>query len=307
MTFAINGSNDRFTTPIIENHNASVCELVKAGTDVNISDHNGSTLLMGAAKQGCEACVDFLIQAGADVNICRIDGCSALIYAVMSNCHNCVRSLIEVGADVNVKCTSGDTPVILASRNINSADVLKLLVDAGADVNVVIRKGLRTITTLMLSAKRISNPTLLQQAKALLKAGARINMSGVNNHNALEMYITTCRWENRVPDKTMVLLLQAAGESFRTRHRIITSRLARRGTSRQLKKIKLASEISRTTAKSLGINLKNLSRGTIRNHLLHLNSHENLFQRAPRIGLPKILSQYLVYDICIDDDESSLI
>ena len=124
MTFAINGSNDRFTTPIIENHNASVCALVKAGTDMNISDHNGSTLLMGAAKQGCEACVDFLIQAGADVNICRIDGCSALIYAVMSNCHNCVRSLIEVGADVNVKCTSGDTPVILASRNINSADVL---------------------------------------------------------------------------------------------------------------------------------------------------------------------------------------
>ena len=179
--------------------------------------------------------------------------------------------------------------------------------DAEADVNVVIRKGLRTIATLMLSAKRISNPTLLQQAKALLKAGARINMSGVNNHNALEMYITTCRWENRVPDKTMVLLLQAAGESFRTRHRIITSRLARRGTSRQLKKIKLASEISRTTAKSLGINLKNLSRGTIRNHLLHLNSHENLFQRVPRIGLPKILSQYLVYDMCIDDDESSLI
>ena len=104
----------------------------------------------------------------------------------------------------------------------------------------------------------------------------------------------------------MVLSLEAAGESFRTRHRIITSRLTRRGTSGQIRKIRLASEISRTTTKNLDINLKDVSRGTIRKHLLHLNSHENLFQRVPRIGLPKILSQYIVYDLCIDDDESSL-
>ena len=195
----------------IEYHNASVHALVKAGADVNTCERDGTTLLMRAAQKGCESCVHFLIQAGADVNMCRTDGNSALIYAVTSNCHHCVRSLIEAGADVNVKCSIGDTPLILASKNIYSAKTLKLLVDAGADVNVVSNKGLDTIIPLMHTVADVFNPTILQQAKVLLKAGARINVSGINNQNALEMYITTCI----LPDKTTVLLLQAAGETSR--------------------------------------------------------------------------------------------
>ena len=270
----------------IENHNASVYALVKAGADVNTCERDGTTLLMGAAQKGCELCVRFLVQAEADVNMCRTDGYSALIYAVTSNCHHCVRSLIEAGADVNVKCTNGDTPLIAASRNIDSAKTLKLLVDAGADVNVISNNGLGTTVLLMQFLVDFQSyafdPTLLQQVKILLKAGARINVSGIGYNNALGMYVT----RRSFPDKTMVLLLKAAGE---TSHR-------------------MADALSPIPSyfQEMDINLKQFCRDTIRKHLLDLNSQENLFHRVPRLGLPKILSQYLVYNVCIDDDESSL-
>ena len=372
MTYAVGGSYDscwrlreRFPTMTMEDHNASVHALLKAGADINIALLDGFTLLMGAAQRGCEMCVDFLVQTGADVNfrntsgetalmyaakegsgdcvqillkfgadvnivtnsgesvisyalrsnyngcfllkahyhgvtvenhnasVCALvkagadvntserDGSTLLMKAVKRGCETCVNFLIQAGADVNVECMNGDTALIAASRNTKSTKVLKLLTNAGADASVVINKGLGIITPLMLTVERISNPTLVQQAKILLKAGARINVSGQYSYNALELYIS---WHRQwgIPDRTMVLLLQAAGESS---HRLIKSL------------IHIPSYFQ-----EVDINLKQFCRDTIRKHLLNLNSEENLFYRVPRLGLPKILSQYILYDVCIDDD-----
>ena len=49
------------------------------------------------------------------------------------------------------------------------------------------------------------------------------------------------------------------------------------------------------------LNLKNICRGNIRQHLLKLLSHENLFVRVPRLPLPKALQSYLLYDQTLDD------
>ena len=51
--------------------------------------------------------------------------------------------------------------------------------------------------------------------------------------------------------------------------------------------------------------LKSLSRDVIRNHLLELDRHANLFTRIPQLGLKSEPSQYLLYNVSLDEDFKS--
>ena len=51
-----------------------------------------------------------------------------------------------------------------------------------------------------------------------------------------------------------------------------------------------------------GIQLKHICREAIRKHLLHLDPHQHLFGRIPRLGLPKALNQYLLHYESLEDD-----
>ena len=53
------------------------------------------------------------------------------------------------------------------------------------------------------------------------------------------------------------------------------------------------------------VSLSHLCRGTIREHLLDLDPHENLFVRVPRLGLPSTLQRYLLFDETFEDEEES--
>ena len=58
------------------------------------------------------------------------------------------------------------------------------------------------------------------------------------------------------------------------------------------------------------VSLKRQCRLTVREHLLKLDVNGNLFHRIPLLGLPQILTQYLLYNVSLDvdcdDNESSL-
>ena len=49
-----------------------------------------------------------------------------------------------------------------------------------------------------------------------------------------------------------------------------------------------------------GPNLSHLCREAIRNHLLDIDRHENLFVRVPRLGLPPVLNDYLLYNVSLN-------
>ena len=53
--------------------------------------------------------------------------------------------------------------------------------------------------------------------------------------------------------------------------------------------------------------LMNITRCAIREHLLELDPHENLFVRVPRLELPAALQRYLLFDQRLDegDDENN--
>ena len=79
------------------------------------------------------------------------------------------------------------------------------------------------------------------------------------------------------PDRTMLLLLDAAGERING----ITIDEEEENTSCVLDYLDKRE-----------INIKELSREAIRNHLLNINCYDNLFARTTKLGLPKILTQY---------------
>ena len=53
------------------------------------------------------------------------------------------------------------------------------------------------------------------------------------------------------------------------------------------------------------MSLQNICREAIRAHLLKINPNSHLFNRMPRLGLPLSLVNYMLYDVTLDDEESS--
>ena len=51
------------------------------------------------------------------------------------------------------------------------------------------------------------------------------------------------------------------------------------------------------------LELKHICREAIRKHLLKLDRHSNLFGRIPQLGLPSILTEYLLLNQSLDDEE----
>ena len=52
-----------------------------------------------------------------------------------------------------------------------------------------------------------------------------------------------------------------------------------------------------------GLNLKHLCRLAVRNHLLNLDPHTHLFYRVPKLQLPSAMTQYLLFELSIDEDD----
>ena len=288
--------------------------LLSIGADVNIAEGSGCTALDVAARDGQEACLTLLIKAGADVNSKQLNGNTALMEAAKSGNINCILSLLNAGADVNIGNIYGDTaltvaaktkvscnsfgPLVKAGADVNIKNVfgtpviidailkcsdkeLQILIDAGADVNVVDKEG----NTAFITAGGRSVPGRVECVKALLLSGAVVNLKNENNKNALGHHIYKSKDLNKPPDRTMVLLLYAAGETL---DRIIIDENDE-NTSCILDYLEKRE-----------INLRELCREAIRKQLLQLDLHGCLFNRIPQLGLPKLLTQYLLWNMSLD-------
>ena len=276
--------------------------LAQSGVDVNAKDatRTGCTALMYAARQGSSQCLKVLLDAGADVNVKNNVGYTALWYALDSAFEDCTDILLDAGADVSVADSSmsklltkavvveNDRIVTLlldAGADVNEGhykplihavlqsnqQYMKLLLDAGADVNAMDREGRTALLSLSLESR-----CPLKYAKLLLKAGANVNKTNETNSALVSHF-----YQRFYHDKNFLELLYAAGELVDL-PRWIQDEEGRSG--RQL-------------------SLKDLCRMSIRDHLLHLDRHSNLFIRVPKLGLPSLLARYLLYDITLDTCE----
>ena len=273
----VNRLNAGKQTPLLFSAQGGHCEcmdiLIKAGADVNISDEADCTALYYAAANGKNDCVEKLLEVGADVN----KGCSQkpLISAAYAGHDTCVNTLLKAGADVNQKDSLGNTALILASRH-GRINCIEILLENGADLNLVNNKGF----TALIKAGGFST-SQSSCVKALLRAGAFINLCNEYGYNALTQHIILNR-NNVISDD---YILFAAGET-------INSDL-------------MGTDFKPPTFMKPSLNLKDICRHEIRNHMIKINPHLHLFHRVPKLGLPPSLVRYLLFGVSLLEEDVS--
>ena len=128
--------------------------------------------------------------------------------------------------------------------------------------------------------------------KLLLRIGFKINVPNQYFNNTLTYYIVQCKRESDRLSKYICMLLFAAGE-FVTRPIVEGTRLYGDLVRAQVPEYLLH--------KDSKMCLKHLCREAIRKHLLELDPHKHLFGRVTKLGLPTSLTDYLVYEMTLDD------
>jgi ankyrin repeat protein len=155
-------------TPIFlacENGSAeAVTRLLKAGVSANSTGELGETALMTCARTGKVAAAKALIEAGASIDAVESwRGQTALMWAAAEDHADMVRALVAAGADVNARST-----IVVWERQRSLEPRDKWLPPGG-------------LTPLLLAARQ----GRLEAAKALVGAGADINVVDPDRHTSL--------------------------------------------------------------------------------------------------------------------------
>ena len=308
----------------ILNHIDCVKILTEAGADVNEMDDKNFTALSYAAQGGLSECMKILIESGADVNTDTCAKLSKLKYTHHN--HECQRSalvcLVYPESFVQSQFQSNDYHLAMEgcrslNPNSNRKECLQILLDAGAHVNIINKGGY----TLLAHLAGQSDSSYY--VKKLLEAGANVNLAGTSGESPI-----ICALSNNA-EKNLKLLLKAGADVNAKSSSVIP--LLYYGNSNFTKLLlsaglllnmldmsfirgQLGDEFDVAGASSyhsqfahyikqndLHGHLKHLCRVRIRNHLLELDPHQNLFVRVPQLGLPKSLALYLLYDVTVDD------
>ena len=324
----VNECNDIGSTPIIigavkGNYNC-VKLLIEAGADVNRVNHQMESALGFAGYFGNAELVKLLIDAGADVNIRNKSDETALTQTVKCGHIECTRLLLDAGTDVNTVDKHKFTPLTHASCS-GHLDLLKILIIAGADVNHRCENGSIATMYAVQSGKYKCLEFLIKLTghcplvlpfirftpsrakdnentiKVLLRAGMKVNVPNHDNNNVLCSQILYADWLDNIRGDLnghaihyrRCMLLYAAGNTVD-------------GTTVEgtvLDKVKQAPVPDYLLLKDLKLDLKHLCREAIRKHLLSLDPHGHLFGRVPRLGLPLLINGFLLYNMCLNDDD----
>ena len=249
----------------------AVERLLQAGADVDLrSNQEGETALMWLAEKGCRDCALALIDAGADVNSTNDSDVTTLMCAAQSASSEINETLIKKGANVNETATFGFTALMCAAE-CGFYDSVRTLINAGADANMTSTDG----------ETALFFPYNVKCSQVLLGSGAKINIRNKHEQNALQNWIKE-KWY--IKQRKVIKCLFAAGETPPDDATV-------RGIA------------FKTKMEESGIVLKQMCREAIRKHLLELDPHAHLFHRVPRLGLPSLLTEYLLYNISLDDND----
>ena len=270
--------------------------LLKGGADVNMVDNSEKTALTKAAGQSQVNCLKILLKAGADVNK---GGMAPLMKATIKGNIVCCYMLLQWGADVN-KLHASWTALHYAA-NYGHNEILKLLLNAAADVNtgknplaaatachrttaakILVEAGADVNKIDEGSDTILHNSTSYDYSEVLLQADIKINIKNQFGRNALEHYNT----RTGTPKEDICMLLFAAGETIGSNTAVDLQQLPLPGFPLH---------------EDLNLCFKHLCRECIRRHLLKLDRHTHLFYRVRKLGLPRALCSYLLYDMAIGD------
>ena len=138
----------------------------------------------------------------------------------------------------------------------------------------------------------------LECRKLILQAGAKVREKDKNGFGTLPLYVVkNILWQKSNVDPGLITLLQAAGETKEGLSEEVIEQLRRIPYPTNLHNmtnqhcLQLARQYLQDGP---SVCLKDICRQAIREHLLQM-SRVNLFLRVPHIGLPSLLTEYLLY------------
>ena len=305
-------------------YSSMMMEVPCSECSISSADENSCYNPVVNAVRKCHAgCLKLFLAAGADVNatdVCDLGLLSiglsssvqplrltekrpvnskfkymytALIYASRQGDDKCVQLLLEAGVNVNSVITyvgfsnnfrftpiCGASALIFASR-FGHYECVKLLIQAGADVNIDAQDGCTALIACTISG-------CTDVARLLLKCNAHINRRTETGRNALTTAIT-----DGESDTTM--LLYAAGEILNE------TTMSNNVGMHKYKTVILPRNLRRLKEEWC---LKHLCRETIRNHLINLNPNLHLFDRVSKLGLPSLLTKFVLYNISLHSEDT---
>ncbi len=268
---------------VARNGDVSVMKLlVNGGASVNLTD-GGRTALFEAAYQGNVEIVDYLISVGANLNIGTDQGETPLMAASLTDdddYNKCVQLLIRAGADINVRAPLGlpDYPPAPPRRRQTA-----LSCAASYDNKVVME--------MLISA----NANMLYECFEC----TRWDCGGCGEAEGLPEALFYAFHNDREPDVDCINLLYAAGIEipFYMVVDMRTQMKANLGWDEET-----VNGILRNYETFLP--LKELCRRRIRRELQDIfdpcadrTGYKNLFVAVPRLPLPKIIKDYLLFNI----------
>lgn len=189
---SVDGRDQNGATALIRsgrNSAAVASQLLAMGQDVNAVDDHGNTafIMTGYAQTYAPELMRLLAEAGADVHAVNKDGANALMIA-LANGHEyksgpqIIRLLInEYGLKHTPGLADGSTPLTIAAKANQSAEILRLLIEAGGDVNKTDADGM---TPLMIYASETYNTGAMDY---LLAAGADLNLRNNRGETAADL------------------------------------------------------------------------------------------------------------------------
>ncbi len=269
----------------------------------------GQTALIKAVHNGHLRCVRLLLTAGANVNQTDRYGYSPLLKAVQHAGHeeerpmdcDILSALLQSGADVNKTNAFGDYALFIALKEAN-VEAVKILIDAGDDVNKTKEDGK---TALMAATEGVAqflpagkyNDEIVQCIQILLKSGAHVNKTNKRGLNALE-YLLSQSEAGANMSGDIFMLLYAAGERIdpsRLNELTASSEETNNNNNAGEENLDLPEELAGSEEQPLS--LMCLSRRRIREQLLLIQPHDQLFPRVAQLQaqLPQILASYLLY------------
>ena len=260
-----------------------ITQLLQAGIDVNLPSITGETPLTEAVSDGNPVLVNLLIKSGEDVNHAVTKGDTVLQIAIVLKHKSCVDTLLVAGADVNALNKINGSTALHCAAETGQNTIVETLIKAGADVNITDVNGNSPLHALT-SAKNIFTTELCM--KKLLNAGAKINVKNQFGFNALRCYVGKLQLiSNRV-----AMLLFVAGEEIEETDKKIESSYGNC-------LLEIPAYLKQPKVK---LNLKYICRGSIREHFRSIDPYLSLFKRVKELGLPTMLTSYLLYDTSLD-------
>ena len=292
---AMNPYNKESGLKVIIPAGFEVCNKIhpQAVVDVN------TTTLTWAAYGGYEKCVKLLLEAGANVK----DSPQALIVSKYLGYQGCMKLLLEAGADVNAVNTDSQSPLMFAAIN-NRPESVKLLLQAGAEVRLTDKVGRSALQCCVIKHVHGGKSEVVTEIVGLLHAAGERGKEGISEI-PLHMLVTRPGPLHRLIGMERKRLIGVLDDSLPIEPNIDPDQLsAILNDSLPIQPSIDKDQLSAIVRQYLqddepNLRLMHICRRAIREHLLQM-SRVNLFVRVPHLGLPSLLTDFLLYDVSFE-------